>query len=153
MLVNYKISIMDLELNHTVILLSVFFVAVVLLVSSASEGFYTRMLRTNKYCKDCGNLSRYACGSCTNCGYCTTPGQGSGTPSGRGECIPGGPNGPYFREDCQNYHYGKPYRYSTWLPQMDRWSWWGPRRYGRVRYPYRRADIPRRFYRRRKLYF
>lgn len=68
-----------------------------------------------KYCTNCGSNNRRNCNNCTNCGYCITP-------NGRGECVPGDSNGPYFREDCIGYEHTSP-RYNI----------------GRV-YPYWRRD-------------
>ena len=45
-----------------------------------------------KYCSACGQLNRYRCNNCTNCGYCYTL-------DGKGECVPGDGNGPFFRSD------------------------------------------------------
>ena len=51
-----------------------------------------------KYCDNCGDLGRYDCNDCVNCGYCYTP-------DGYGECVPGDINGPFFRKDCTAYEY------------------------------------------------
>ena len=59
------------------------------------------------YCADCGLNNRVGCSNCVNCGYCITP-------SGYGECVPGGPNGPYFRRDCIDYKYQEP---------ISNWGW------------------------------
>lgn len=53
------------------------------------------------YCRSCGWKSRAACSNCTNCGYCVTA-------DGRGECVSGDQNGPYFRQDCARYEYNNP---------------------------------------------
>ena len=51
-----------------------------------------------KYCSECGQLNRFRCNNCVNCGYCYTP-------DGRGECVPGDGNGPFFRDDCVAYEH------------------------------------------------
>ena len=72
-----------------------------------TEGFNTYYGYYKKYCPSCGWRSRYSCSNCTNCGYCITA-------DGRGECVPGDKYGPYFRDDCQFYEYGKPSEYSPY---------------------------------------
>lgn len=57
-----------------------------------------------QYCNGCGYKNRRGCMNCTNCGYCITN-------EGRGECVPGDSNGPYFRYDCAQWEYGDPYYY------------------------------------------
>ena len=51
-----------------------------------------------KYCSACGELNKYRCNNCTNCGYCYTS-------DGKGECVPGDGNGPFFRSDCVAYEH------------------------------------------------
>lgn len=48
-------------------------------------------------CSKCGNKSEKSCSNCVNCGWCIN--------RGVGECTPGDINGPYFREDCQQWWY------------------------------------------------
>ena len=68
------------------------------------EGFYNYNGYYKNYCSSCGSRSRFSCSNCTNCGICITP-------SGRSECISGGPDGPYFRKDCSFWQYGDNYMY------------------------------------------
>lgn len=76
-----------------------------------------------KYCSACGQLDRYRCNNCVNCGYCYTP-------NGNGECVPGDGNGPYFREDCVAYEHsgnisgtGRPgYRVRRVYPNQYYWD-------------------------------
>jgi len=51
-----------------------------------------------KQCDTCGTLNQYQCGKCVDCGYCVGVG-------GKGECVQGDANGPFFRDDCIAYKY------------------------------------------------
>jgi hypothetical protein len=55
-----------------------------------------------KYCSNCGDLDRYDCSECHNCGFCYPL-------RGAGSCVPGDHYGPLFREDCFSYEYNYPY--------------------------------------------
>lgn len=68
------------------------------------EGFYTYFGYYKNYCNSCGDRSRFSCSKCSNCTLCVTP-------SGREECVAGGPDGAYFRNDCQYVSYSDPYMY------------------------------------------
>jgi hypothetical protein len=98
-------------MNNNMILLWIMILAVLLLSAPTKcarlfndnnkEGFFTGVNYKN-YCSSCGWKNRSTCGNCINCGYCVTP-------SGKGECVAGDSRGPYFREDCMFYKYGRPY--------------------------------------------
>lgn len=67
------------------------------------EGFYSPwnlFYTSTKYCSECNTQSRYSCNNCINCGYCINN-------RGLGECVVGDESGPYFRDDCIYYEYGK----------------------------------------------
>ena len=59
--------------------------------ADAHEPFYS--------CPNCGTLNAWGCADCRSCGVCTTP-------DGRGECVVGDRQGPFFREDCVGWTYG-----------------------------------------------
>jgi hypothetical protein len=63
--------------------------------------FYPKL----KYCSSCGDLDRFQCSDCHNCGYCY-PGRGVAG------CVPGDQYGPLFREDCFRYEYNYPNYYN-----------------------------------------
>lgn len=87
--------------TYTDLLFIVILIVVAWLLLDGREGFHGEGWGM-KYCSDCGWLSRGECSDCINCGYCISP-------SGRGECVPGDENGPYFRSDCIDYRYKNPY--------------------------------------------
>ncbi len=106
------------------------------------EGFYiTGNEPYTSYCPECGYLNKRSCLGCTNCGICITP-------NGYSECVPGGPDGPYFRNDCVYWRYGKSYYpYSSihstisspsiyprrrWRSRP--WHWWRRRRPSKWKY-------------------
>lgn len=79
--------------------ITILFIIYILIYSQPlhQEGFYGN-LPGPRYCGDCnqiGNINK--CMSCNNCGWCTDP-------NGRGTCVLGDQNGPYFA-DCINYAY------------------------------------------------
>lgn len=76
---------------------------------------YTSYVPT-RYCPECGNLSAFQCGKCSNCGFCTTE-------TGFSECVPGDSTGPYFRQDCSFWNYGQP-QINTIYVQPVQSSWW-----------------------------
>ncbi len=51
-----------------------------------------------RYCRNCGDYGRGGCSSCTNCGFAINE-------SGMGQCVPGGPQGPYFQQDATGWQY------------------------------------------------
>ena len=55
-------------------------------------------LYNRKYCRNCYNKGYYRCTNCVNCGF-------SINESGMGQCIPGGPKGPYFQGDTVQWYY------------------------------------------------
>jgi hypothetical protein len=50
-----------------------------------------------QYCPSCSQLNPIHCSSCANCGYCVKS-------DGRGLCVQGDANGPYFEQDCQYWN-------------------------------------------------
>ena len=69
-----------------------------------TEHFYSYNSYYKRYCPSCGWRSRETCSKCINCGFCITR-------EGKGSCVPGDSQGPFFREDCMYWEYGSPYRY------------------------------------------
>ena len=100
-----------------------------------TEEFYLTEFPYKKYCSNCGYKGNEECRLCTNCGICVTP-------SGYEECVLGDSLGPYFREDCTYWKYGRsfyPYyailpvikQYSKYpIPRRHRtnWKWWDRRK-------------------------
>lgn len=82
-------------------------------------------------CKECGFLTRAQCGNCVNCGYCYDY-------RGRGQCVPGDENGPYFREDCADYEYISPVYYVGGI-YYPRWQLFYNNDYDGIRRHRRRA--------------
>jgi uncharacterized membrane protein YgcG len=79
--------------------------------NKTKENYVVYSERDKWRCKECSGLSRIHCGNCANCGYCYNY-------KGRGECVPGDENGPFFRDDCVDYEYVSPVYhaglYPTW---------------------------------------
>jgi hypothetical protein len=92
-------------------------------------------------CPNCGKRNKMDCFQCSDCGWCWIP-------SGYGQCVPGGPNGPYFRKDCIGWQYHPHPRFEgeMYLPGWRRWWWWRmPRRYRsrlRHRHNFRPPVVP-----------
>ena len=121
-----------IDLSKSYMLLLCVFVIVVIFLSLPSgcklfkkEGFFVVGRPYKHYCSNCGYKSKYKCANCVNCGYCITP-------NGYGECVPGDSNGPYFRNDCVYYSFGRNYYpYSNIYPIVkahslypyNRWSY------------------------------
>lgn len=97
--------------------MTLFFVLIFLLI--LSELFKRNESFISGPCPNCGKRRKLDCMQCTDCGWCWTP-------EGNGECVPGGPKGPYFRSDCMGWQYNphpmNDYRY--FLPGWRRWWWW-----------------------------
>lgn len=87
----------------------------------------------SRYCSECGKLSNFQCGRCSNCGFCVTEHR-------YGECVPGDVYGPYFRQDCVEWNYGQP-QINTVFVQPIQTSWWNVPRYVRR---FDRSDKKRR---------
>lgn len=79
--------------------ISTLFIIYILVYSQPiyQEGFYGNFPGP-KYCGDCNQIwDVNKCMSCNNCGWCVDP-------NGRGTCVLGDQNGPFFA-DCVKYMY------------------------------------------------
>ena len=106
-------------------------VLVLLVLAAIACMWYTRATAEAFYsCPNCGTLSAWGCADCRSCGVCTTP-------DGRGECVVGDQQGPFFRADCVGWTYGgrceagycrgvvpPVYRRRYRLSRRPRASWW-----------------------------
>ena len=105
--------------------------------STSAEGYHPNVYY-KKYCPECGYKSRKRCGKCSNCGVCTTR-------RGQSSCIPGGPKGPYFRDDCAIWEYGQTvdpyhhgyYYYPRYYARYGNQYYSRPRLHNRRRYRHR----------------
>lgn len=61
------------------------------------EGFHTYYSYFKQYCPSVSMRSRESCAKCQNGGWCEK--------NGRGRCISGSSDGPFFSEDCDKYTY------------------------------------------------
>lgn len=111
------------------IILFIIFVSVIRSFMDQREGYAN-------YCGQCGYLGDYDCATCINCGTCITA-------NGYKECVPGDVNGPYFREDCNQWYYNSIpwYRHPyMWVNNFIPYYWPYYSRRGNRLY-----DRPRRF--------
>lgn len=68
----------------------------------AKEGFLNYFGYYKNYCGNCESKDRTMCAKCLNCGVCYDN-------IGRGKCMPGDSNGPFFTNDCSFWEYSDPY--------------------------------------------
>ena len=119
--------------NKTMLLFWIFIIAVILISCPANlgnkiEGFYIDGSPYKKYCSHCGYKSKRSCAKCVNCGICVTP-------NGYSECLPGDSSGPYFRNDCIYWNYGRSYYpYNHIEPVIKRYSRRPLRKYKRRKF-------------------
>lgn len=73
------------------------------------ENYVVYSERDKWRCKECSGLNRINCGNCANCGFCYDY-------KGKGTCVPGDQNGPFFRSDCVDYEYISPIYYTDVYP-------------------------------------
>ena len=64
---------------------------------------YCIMYKTNtenydSFCGNCQTMNALQCSQCQNCGTCTSN-------AGYKVCLPGDQDGPYFHDDCTQWHY------------------------------------------------
>jgi len=112
--------------NKTILLFCIFIVVLIFISYQPKiEGFYIGGSPYKKYCSSCGYKSRRGCAKCVNCGICVTP-------NGYSECLPGDSSGPYFRNDCSFWNFGRSYYpYNHIEPVIRRYSKHPRRRYRR----------------------
>ena len=96
-------------MNNNYIVLLVALICAVLLLSVPSglvaghkdggiEGFHTYYSYFKNYCPSTSWRSQESCAKCTNGGWCVK--------GGKGQCVAGSMDGPFFSEDCDEYTYG-----------------------------------------------
>jgi hypothetical protein len=86
---------------NLLMLVLLFLIVILINKSNLQEPFWEPSCEGSA-CSDCYHLSMRDCMKYANCGLCITNSRGI-KDAPRIECVPGDPNGPFFKEDCDQW--------------------------------------------------